>query len=315
MFLKKIFLFLVLFKFSFAFANSNCSLNLGLEMANEARRLNDRYTEIEGGLAINNGNNAGLYVGNNDVGILLVHGFTASPFEVNALGRALNEQGFTVYLPLIQGFGANSAVANKFTYRDWRASLDASVESLARCYSKIIIIGFSNGGGLVTDYLLRTKDPRVAGLVAISPYYKAKVPGARILNGFMDIFTDSISYKTTYALTKHPDLVAMQLYPEHYTEGAPTKAVDSILDFGKELQGNNVSEKINTPTLLIYSESDKTINGDFAAKYLDARFSNIETMVFSKDAQVNHHVLLPISNNTPEIAIRRVIDFAAGFGK
>ena len=38
---------------------------------------------------------------------LLLHGFLGTPAEMRGLGEALHEQGWTVYAPLLPGFGSD----------------------------------------------------------------------------------------------------------------------------------------------------------------------------------------------------------------
>lgn len=40
-----------------------------------------------------------------NIGILLIHGFTACPIDLKPLGEILNSFGYTVYAPLLAGHG------------------------------------------------------------------------------------------------------------------------------------------------------------------------------------------------------------------
>ncbi|HWN69404.1 MAG TPA: hypothetical protein VNM90_17305, partial [Haliangium sp.] len=59
------------------------------------------------------------FSGNNDVGVLCVHGFTGTPFEVRHLGRRLNEGGFTVSGPALPGHTTSIDELDQTTWRDW----------------------------------------------------------------------------------------------------------------------------------------------------------------------------------------------------
>ncbi len=44
-----------------------------------------------------------ILIGNNDTAVIILHGFISSPMEVFSLGEAINNHGFTVFMPLVDG--------------------------------------------------------------------------------------------------------------------------------------------------------------------------------------------------------------------
>ena len=69
-----------------------------------------------------------------DVGCLLVHGFTSSPFEMQGLGRYLADRGVTASSPLLAGHGTSPHDLHHTTWRDWYASVSNALdEMLAQC--------------------------------------------------------------------------------------------------------------------------------------------------------------------------------------
>src|SRR3989344_3038238 len=69
--------------------------------------------------------------GSNDVGIVLVHGFTASPWEVKDLAEYLNERGITVYAPLLSGHGTVKEHLARTEWQDWYDSVEESYEAMS----------------------------------------------------------------------------------------------------------------------------------------------------------------------------------------
>ena len=65
--------------------------------------------------------------GSREDGILLLHGFTATPGTMRPLGEALHrDTGFTVYAPLLPGHGLTPEEMAKTRWYDWfRASQQA----------------------------------------------------------------------------------------------------------------------------------------------------------------------------------------------
>lgn len=97
-------------------------------------------------------------------GVLCVHGFTGTPFEMHYLGRHLADQGMTVVGPMLAGHGATVATLNATTWEDWYATVEEEFDALRQRCSRVAVIGQSLGA-LLTLHLARR---RGADLSAIS---------------------------------------------------------------------------------------------------------------------------------------------------
>lgn len=87
-----------------------------------------------------------MLVGEADLGVVLVHGFTGSPWEVGYLGQRLGEAGFTVATPLLPGHGTTLADLDATHWQDWTRAVGEAVDQLrARC-GRVAIVGQSLGG-------------------------------------------------------------------------------------------------------------------------------------------------------------------------
>lgn len=106
-----------------------------------------------------------FYHPGNDVGCLVIHGFTASPQEVSGLGRSLAAAGYTVNGVLLAGHGTDPADLNQTTWRDWYASVEAGYWRLAARCRQVYVLGLSLGGALSLH--LAAHRP-VAGVVAMA---------------------------------------------------------------------------------------------------------------------------------------------------
>ncbi|RYG65174.1 esterase, partial [bacterium] len=58
-------------------------------------------------------------VGNDDIGVVLVHGFTGTPYEVRYLGDRLVEAGYTVRGLRLPGHGTSIADLDRTRWEDW----------------------------------------------------------------------------------------------------------------------------------------------------------------------------------------------------
>ena len=111
--------------------------------------------------------------------VLLVHGFTGSPWEVRPLGEALAARGYHVVAPLLPGHGGAPEAMLFVTWRDWLAAAEAALTSLSS-FERVVCSGLSMGGLL--SVLLAARHPsRVSGLALMAPVVAVRRGGARFL--------------------------------------------------------------------------------------------------------------------------------------
>src|SRR5574341_519163 len=130
-----------------------------------------------------NGAERFFYPGN-DIGCLVLHGFTGTPGEVRWLGRHLNKQGYTFYGPRLAGHGTHVGDMAYPTWREWYLDALAGYHLLLRQCRKIFVTGLSMGGALALALASREAVDGVAGLAAfyrLPPAVELFVPLAAIL--------------------------------------------------------------------------------------------------------------------------------------
>ena len=113
------------------------------------------------------------FQGNNGKGVLLVHGWTSTAYEVRRLGKYLNEEGFTVSGPMLRGHGTQPEDLENVTYQDWLADLLKAYDELEKECEKVYIGGTSIGASLAI--LLALQRPQTKGLVLMATPYKIKL--------------------------------------------------------------------------------------------------------------------------------------------
>lgn len=130
------------------------------------------------------GDSSPLSLAGDDRGVLCLHGFTGTPFEVRPLAKALAGFGFAVQAPLLAGHGIDVATLAATPWPAWLASAERAMEELAgRTNRKVAIAGFSMGG-LLALRLARLYPERVAALVLMSVPLRLRagqVRGIRLL--------------------------------------------------------------------------------------------------------------------------------------
>jgi carboxylesterase len=113
------------------------------------------------------------YPGRAEIGALLVHGFTGSPFEMRPVGEALAASGIGSIGVLLRGHGTHPDDMLEYRYTDWVADVEAGLDRLLERHDRAVIVGLSMGGTLAMNVAARhASDRRVAGLVTIgAPLY------------------------------------------------------------------------------------------------------------------------------------------------
>jgi len=83
--------------------------------------------------------------GNGDAAVLLIHGLTGTPVEMQAVGRGLAAQGFTVYGMQLAGHcGSESDLLNT-GWKDWYRSVEDAWLDISSRHADVFVAGLSMG--------------------------------------------------------------------------------------------------------------------------------------------------------------------------
>lgn len=85
-------------------------------------------------------------VGTRDVGVVCIHGFTGTAYEVRYLGEQLHARGFTVAAPLLPGHGTSIDDLDTTRWSDWADAVERAFDSLRARYAQVALVGQSLGG-------------------------------------------------------------------------------------------------------------------------------------------------------------------------
>lgn len=116
--------------------------------------------------------------GNDEVGALLVHGFTGSPYDVRALGTEMHGIGIDAHGLMLPGMAQDIMRLNEMTGRIWRDHVETEWARVASRYRRTVLVGYSLGGTLaVLAAIGRPPDL----LMLIAPLTRLAVRGASLL--------------------------------------------------------------------------------------------------------------------------------------
>tara|TARA_R110000850_G_scaffold55417_5_gene131081 strand:+ start:149 stop:1006 length:858 start_codon:yes stop_codon:yes gene_type:complete len=104
---------------------------------------------------------------NGRIGVLLIHGFTATPATFREYSESLSEDGYTVSAPLLPGHGVTPDGLLQVTYDEWLEAVLNAYDQIQTACDKIFVIGISLGGTLSLH--LSTRRNGISKLILISP--------------------------------------------------------------------------------------------------------------------------------------------------
>lgn len=181
------------------------------------------------------------------VGVLLVHGFTATTAEVRPLGQALHARGYTVAGPLLPGHGTRPEDLNRVSWQDWAAAVEAMYRHLQeRC--EVIVAGGESTGGLLALHLA-THHPEIAALLLYAPALKLTLRRRDVLGVYL------LSPFVQYVRKKRFNAGASlwQGYPVN-----PLKGTIQLLRLQRVVR--RLLPRIRQPVLIVQGEKDPTVH-------------------------------------------------------
>ncbi|MBN8217078.1 MAG: alpha/beta fold hydrolase [Spirochaetes bacterium] len=109
--------------------------------------------------------------GHRRTGIVLVHGYKASPGEIRELAAFLHAEGFTVYGVRLKGHGTTPEDLAKATWREWYDAVGRGCAIVSGCCSRVVVGGFSTGGLLALLAAARKRE-RLRGIFTVNAALK-----------------------------------------------------------------------------------------------------------------------------------------------
>ena len=218
-----------------------------------------------------------------DVGVLVLHGFTGNPGSIRPLAEAFAADGRTVEAPRLPGHGTAVEDMLETHWDDWSAAAEAAYTALSGRTRTTIVAGLSMGGTLAC--WLAARHPEVAGLVAVNPLVQPPDPemvamgramldaGETVAPGIGSDIADPESHETAYP-------------------GSPLVPLLSLVEAVEALQTH--LPRIACPVLLLTSAQDHVVapvNSDHLASVVAGpvervpleRSYHVATLDFDKD--------------------------------
>jgi carboxylesterase len=198
--------------------------------------------------AEHDGGAAPFSASNGPCGVLLLHGYMASPASLRRLAEAFADAGFSVELPLLPGHGAGARELLPLRYRDVASAAEAAYLALAARSDAMVVVGHSMGGTLACGLAERHLD--LSGLVLINPLLLA--PGRDAVQDLRDALAAGV--------TVMPARAGARAAPEVDAPVLDQVPIAPLLSLYEEAAGvADALADISCPVLLFSSRTDPVV--------------------------------------------------------
>jgi carboxylesterase len=210
------------------------------------------------------------FQGNNGKAVLLIHGWTSVPYEVRRLGLFLNENGYTVYGPMLTGHGTVPKALENVKWADWLNDVEKAYDELKAGHEKVYIAGTSIGACL--GVILASQKPDISGLVLMAMPYKLRIERTVVFLAWLNSFFQKYKkkfYPPTFGLsTTITRLIAYQSYPI-----SSARETFSLIRFSRK-----IIPCVSQPCFIMQSTSDHVVSRNSCEKI----YKNIGSSVREK---------------------------------
>jgi esterase/lipase len=190
-----------------------------------------------------------------ELGVILVHGYLASPFEMKPLADFLQKKGVNVYVVRLRGHGTSPHQLGQIDLDDWVDSFDRGY-TVIRHHCKNIIVGGFSAGGLMALLAAANKSDDIQGAFCINAALQLKdirtkfIPTVTAWNDLLDKFKiDMGKFEYVENESENPEVN----YNQNYLKGV--KVLEKLISRCKSRLDHVIA-----PTLIIQAMGDPVVN-------------------------------------------------------
>ena len=186
------------------------------------------------------------------IAVLLVHGFTGTPYEMRFLGERLADAGFHSRGVRLPGHGTTTQDLDRTTWEDWARAVEQGFDELLQTFPKVAVVGQSLGGLLALH--LASKRPEVAAVCSLAaPLWLAGL-SARVAGWAT---SGKLSWLDKIPKLGGSDVLDANVRRENPSYRAvPIKALAQLAAFMKIADAS--LDQIKQPVLVIHGKHDHT---------------------------------------------------------
>jgi carboxylesterase len=211
----------------------------------------------------------------NKIGVVIVHGLAASPYQTKELANFLADRNITVYSIRVEGHGTNLSDFESKTWSDWYQGVKHKYNLVKSKTEKLYVLGISSGALLA---LKLAEQENVDGVVAIAaPLY------------LKDWKINLLPIISLYQRYHHFGVDKTQI--GHVYENIPTETLSQFRNL--VWATINGLQYITEPTMIIQSTKDQLVQLK-SAEYAFNKINATKEKLLMTD--VNHAVIRAYEN-------------------
>ena len=237
-----------------------------------------------------------------DLGVLLVHGFSASPAELRPFAERLVSTSYAALGVRLKGHGTSPWDLMERSWEDWFASVRRGYGIMRGLAERVAVVGFSAGGCLALR-LAAERPEGLAGIAAVAAPVKVRDRGMRLVplvhgaNRLVGSLGGRRLMTFHHTEPEHPDI--------NYRH-VPVRALyelGRLIDATREALG-----EVRCPVLLVQGTEDPTVDPESADILYKGLGVKDKALVLIPSPR--HGILLENVGGTQE----RVLRFLEGLG-
>lgn len=192
--------------------------------------------------------------GTNGAAVLLLHGFTGTPYLMHPLAESLHQNKFTVDAPLLSGHGDSNETLKKSEWPHWYETAQQHYLALRQSHQKVCVAGLSMGGLLT----LKLAEDYPEEITAISCLATPLFLSTWVNIAVRLVWHSPLRYLYRYEKKKDGgDIKNETLKPQIWSNDAmPVSCIHSLMNL-QQLTLQNL-KKVSAPTLVIHAREDHT---------------------------------------------------------
>lgn len=239
----------------------------------------------------------------NGSGVVLIHGFMASPAEVRGYGEQLCSQGYTVIAARLKGHGTSPRDLRETRWEEWFDSVQRVYRILHSHTDRIFLVGFSTGGALALR-LAADQPDELTAIAVISVPVKFRDSGMMLIP-LLHRTNTLVRWLSSYEGVK-PFFPNDSEHPDINYRNMPVRGLYELRRLVRELEDR--LGDVRCPTLILQGDKDPVV----VPKSAEIIYAGLGTSDKKLDyiESTQHGILMGDIGNTQA----KILEFLNAFG-